>query len=541
MRNRTSFTYVIFAAMAAVTLGTAVSCNMNPGKEASSGSGSETAATPDTAGIVNPVLAGDRPDPTVIKIGDTYWASATSNEWSPLFPIFKSNDLVNWELVTYVFPDGAPDWARNNFWAPELAYDQEQGKVYVYYTARNKETGRLACAVASADSPEGPYRDHGPLVSQELGSIDAFEVRDENGKLYLLWKEDGNSRDQPTPIWAQEINESRTQLLGEPAELFRNDAPWEGQLVEGVCVFRRGDYFYATYSAGACCNKECNYKAGVARAKNLLGPWEKYEKNPILKDNADFRCPGHGTVVEKGDDLYYLYHAYSTKSDVYVGRQDVLEKITWTEDGWPVVANKAEFSRETGSLDYTDDFSGERLQPIWQWRVTQDISYETGPEGLKLGASEENQQLGTVLVQLTKTLNYRASVNVDLAATGENAEGGVALVGADDNGFGSPLTAIGISAGNDSVKVWKTTKGETSILGGMTLPAGAGEVPLKMEVSEGHLLSFSVEQDGQWETLAAGIDAAPYVPWGMGFRLGLVAKGDPSQIVNFKKFELVNE
>lgn len=43
-------------------------------------------------------MPGDRPDPTVvIKIGNTYWASATSNEWSPLFPIFKSDDLLNWE------------------------------------------------------------------------------------------------------------------------------------------------------------------------------------------------------------------------------------------------------------------------------------------------------------------------------------------------------------------------------------------------------------------------------------------------------------
>src|SRR3546814_19613228 len=108
----------------------------------------QTAGTPDASGIINPVLAGDRPDPTVVKIGDTYYASATSNEWSPLFPIFRSDDLVNWELVTYVFPEGAPGWARNNFWAPELAYDEEQGKIYVYYTARNKETGRLSCAVA---------------------------------------------------------------------------------------------------------------------------------------------------------------------------------------------------------------------------------------------------------------------------------------------------------------------------------------------------------------------------------------------------------
>lgn len=55
----------------------------------------------------NPVLPGDNPNPSVIKIGESYYASATSNEWSPLFPIYKSDDLQHWELISYVFPGGA--------------------------------------------------------------------------------------------------------------------------------------------------------------------------------------------------------------------------------------------------------------------------------------------------------------------------------------------------------------------------------------------------------------------------------------------------
>ena len=104
--------------------------------------------------IINPVLPGDRPDPTVIEINGEYWAVATSNEWSPLFPIFKSKigELGIGELC---FPGGAPDWALNNFWAPELSYDEKQGKVYLYYTARDKKTKRLSCAAAVADSPMG--------------------------------------------------------------------------------------------------------------------------------------------------------------------------------------------------------------------------------------------------------------------------------------------------------------------------------------------------------------------------------------------------
>lgn len=182
-----------------------VSCNENQ---------KESAESPD---ITNPVLPGDRPDPTIIKIDDTYWASATSNEWAPLFPIFKSKDMANWELETYVFPDGAPDWAERNFWAPELAYDEDQDKVYVYYTTRDEESGRLSVAVASADNPDGEYTDHGPLVAQELGSIDAYEARDKDGTLYMLWKEDDNSQGEPTPMWAQEITEDRTELVGEKA------------------------------------------------------------------------------------------------------------------------------------------------------------------------------------------------------------------------------------------------------------------------------------------------------------------------------------
>src|SRR3546814_6209993 len=90
--------YTIILTALTTMLGVAVSCNMKPRKGASDGSMSQTAGTPDASGIINPVLAGDRPDPTVVKIGDTYYASATSNEWSPLFPIFRSDDLVNWEL-----------------------------------------------------------------------------------------------------------------------------------------------------------------------------------------------------------------------------------------------------------------------------------------------------------------------------------------------------------------------------------------------------------------------------------------------------------
>ncbi|MEJ7661110.1 MAG: family 43 glycosylhydrolase [Hymenobacter sp.] len=39
--------------------------------------------------IANPVLAGDYPDPSVTKVGNTYWATATSSNWGPTFPLLQ--------------------------------------------------------------------------------------------------------------------------------------------------------------------------------------------------------------------------------------------------------------------------------------------------------------------------------------------------------------------------------------------------------------------------------------------------------------------
>ncbi|WP_234573447.1 glycoside hydrolase family 43 protein [Rhodohalobacter sp. 614A] len=500
--------------------------------------GCDTGAKQESFEIKNPVLPGDRPDPTVIQIGDTYWASATSNEWSPLFPIFKSNDLQNWELVTYVFPDDPPAWAVNNFWAPELAYDEDQDKVYVYYTARDRESNRLSTAVASADSPEGPFTDHGPLISQELGSIDGYEARDIDGTLYFMWKEDGNSGGQPTPMWAQEINEDRTELIGEKIEMFRNDESWEDNLVEGISVFREDDYFYALYSARSCCDVQCNYVTGVARSETIGGPWEKFDGNPILNNNEDWKCPGHGSVVRKDGEIFYLHHAYSRAGGVYVGREAVLERIIWNEEGWPVFDNDAEYNRETDTWDFSSDFT-EGLDPLWQWRVTQDIQFTTNEEGLFVEASRENEDLGSLLVRQTTSPNYDIIATIDHEQSGENVAGGIALVGAANNGFAAPVAAAGISTENGNITVWETRNAKTEIYAEEQI--GEAEYSkLMMEVRDGYLLTFSVKQNEEWKTLVEDFDASHLVAWGMGFRYGMVAKGEPGGRVNIKEFQLIN-
>ena len=188
-----------------------------------------------------------------------------------------------------------PAWAKGDFWAPEIAEDK--GKFYVFYTARRDEgkgkKGTLCVAVAVADKPDGNYIDKGALVCQEMGSIDAFFIRDENDKPFLVWKEDGNDRQQPTWMYAQQLDETLTKLIGKPKKLFRNEGSgWENHVVEGADIVRKNGYFYMFYSGNACCGRGCNYAMGVARSKTLLGKWEKNPANPILAANDVWQCPG---------------------------------------------------------------------------------------------------------------------------------------------------------------------------------------------------------------------------------------------------------
>ena len=45
----------------------------------------------------NPILFADYSDPDVIRVGDTYYMTASSFNYVPGLPILTSKDLVNWE------------------------------------------------------------------------------------------------------------------------------------------------------------------------------------------------------------------------------------------------------------------------------------------------------------------------------------------------------------------------------------------------------------------------------------------------------------
>ena len=486
--------------------------------------------------IANPVLAGDYPDPSVTKVGNTYWATATSSNWGPTFPLLKSTDLQHWSLVGHIFPGERPAWADYYFWAPEISHDPN-GKTYVFYTAHQRG-GNLAVGVASADRPEGPYQDHGPLVGQPDGSIDGFPVQDENGQPYLLWKEDGNSVQKPTPIWAQRLSADRTKLVGEKTELFRNTAPWEGNLVEGPSVVRHDGYFYLFYAANGCCGGTCTYGTGVARAKNLLGPWEKYDRNPILTKGDAWTCPGHGTAVERNGHWYLLHHAYQVGSFQYVGRQGVLSEFVWTKAGWPQFVTTYGTPAATAPVPavVADEFAGAALGTAWQWPVENKPQFALRGGQLQLTARPDKG--GAALGLSTLAANYSATTT--LLNPGALPAGTTAGLGA----LGDPNNALTVVAGAGKLQVQELRDGKTRTLAEAALPA-APALHLRVQDQGGSHYRFAYSPDGRtWtELLPAGqtADGGYLPPWDRGVRVGVVALGPASATATFERFELLNK
>jgi xylan 1,4-beta-xylosidase len=471
------------------------------------------------------VLPGDFPDPSVTKIGDSYWATATTSNWAPAFPLLESKDLIHWQIKGHVFPK-LPAWADYYFWAPEIAY--EKNKVYVYYAA-HKRDGNLCVAVASADKPEGPYKDHGTLMCEKVGSIDAFPIRDNNGKLYLVWKEDGNSVRESTPIWAIELNEERTKVIGEKKLLFRNTEPWESNLVEGVSMIRHGDYIYAFYAGAGCCGRECSYAMGIARANDVLGPWEKYDRNPLFNSNESFKCPGHGTPIEKDGGYFLLYHAYSASGDVYAGRQGVLKEFRFTDDGWVELMPDEE--RAIVPTKLYDEFTGNTLSPHWQWSVFQTLQPKLKNGKLELNAMPDKS--GAFLGQKVYTADYQADITVFPAESSSAA--GLAVVGDEKNLISATLS-------NGKLTVWQLINDvETKV---MEKPISTrGNIYLRADVRNGKEITFSYSTDGKMFNKLNDnpIDGFYLPPWDRAVRVALIAKGKPNQKAVFDNFILDNK
>jgi len=297
----------------------------------------KASSTPDEspAGFQNPVYDSDFPDPMIIERTDgSYLAVATNGNGSNVQTL-TSTDLISWKQGLDALPQ-LPAWSSaGKVWAPEIE-PRADGRFLLYYTTRGPHPDVQCISVAVGSKPEGPYVDHSskPLVCEEGigGSIDPDPFTTSDGTRYLYWKNDGNAIGVDTYISGQRLDTSGTKVTGRPQRLFRQDLPWEGQLVEAPFGWEHDGKFHLFYSANAYDSDA--YAVGHAIADDPLGPFTK-SGDPVLTSNDAAAGPGHCALFEKDGKVWMVYHAWPPDSigSESPGRTMWLSEVTFAPDG----------------------------------------------------------------------------------------------------------------------------------------------------------------------------------------------------------------
>jgi xylan 1,4-beta-xylosidase len=476
-----------------------------------------------------PVVAGDWPDPDVTLIDGSYYAVATSGGWSPTFRIQRSTDLREWTIAGSVF-QRPPGWAKDSFWAPELA-ELPAGGFALFYSAMPKRAWRTRAdgttalrrgrgarpwyclGVATAPAPLGPWRDLGrPLRCTPRGTIDPTPVVDGN-TLQLVYKEDGNAFGKPTPIMLQRLRGDGRRLLGAPRELLRNrPGSWEQRVVEAPFLVRRGDGWTMLYSGALCCSRDCAYAVGAARAPTLAGPWRRFPGNPILRSGNGWRCPGHVSVV--GDHV--AFHAYRAGPGILAGRQLHVAPLSWRADGWPAIGDGRPLAPAAGALPiaFDDGFAGPALAADWEWPMAHPPGVRLGGgSGLTLtaparstavpaGALARRYDAGLITRRLAGE-RFVATAVVDRATVSGAERAGIAVTRGGPFALGGQAIGIAVAARDRrdgelaAILVWR--RGARPSERAIRVPLSGRYAHLRL-VADGRRYRFLVSADGiRWQ------------------------------------------
>jgi xylan 1,4-beta-xylosidase len=294
--------------------------------------------------ISNPVLTGFHADPSILRVGDTYYIANSTFEWYPGVEIYQSKDLGNWEHVISPLSekrllDMTGCSASCGIWAPCLSYDN--GIFYLIYTNVQswnaspwKDTPNY---LTTATSIEGPWSDP---VFLNCSGFDPSLFHD-NGKHYLVnmeWDYRKTGGYQFTGILLQEYSLSEKKLVGETKKIFTGTAL---QLVEGPHLYKKNGYYYLLTAEGGTTYK---HAATVARSKSIDGPYEVHPANPLITsyDWPDhyIQRAGHASWCDTPDGCWYLTYLCGRPipgtRNCPLGRETGMAELEWRDD-WPYI------------------------------------------------------------------------------------------------------------------------------------------------------------------------------------------------------------
>ena len=271
----------------------------------------------------NPVLFCDYSDPDVIRVGDTYYMTASSFNYVPGLPILISKDLVNWTLVNYALkniPALGYEKPRHadGVWAPAIRW--HDGYFYICYGMPDEGIYmvRARDALGEWDAPS--------LVLPGKGLIDPCPFWDDDGKAYIIHGYANSRIGFKSWLGIFPISADGLHAIGEDHLLF--DGTKDHPTIEGPKVHKRDGWYYIFAPAGGVAT---GWQT-VLRSRSIMGPYE--DRIVLRQGDSVVNGPHQGAWVDAPDGTDWFIHFQSR--GLY-GRITHLQPMTWREDGWPVI------------------------------------------------------------------------------------------------------------------------------------------------------------------------------------------------------------
>ena len=277
--------------------------------------------------LVNPILPGFHPDPSIVAVGNDYYIVNSSFHYFPGVPISHSRDLVHWEQIGNVLdrPSQLPlkdatSW--RGIYAPTIRYND--GVFYMITT----NVGNGGNFMVTATDPAGPWSE--PIWLEQQGIDPSLYFED--GKCYMVSNPGG-------VITLCEIDPVTGATLSPSKPLWSGTG---GRYPEGPHIYKKGGWYYLLISEGGT---ELAHKLTVARSRKIYGPYKASPTNPIFThcsqaaQGNQIQGTGHGDLFQKPDGswgiVFLAYRRYGGDFH-HLGRETFIAPVTW-EKGWPVI------------------------------------------------------------------------------------------------------------------------------------------------------------------------------------------------------------
>jgi len=373
---------------------------------------------------LNPIIAGDHPDPTILKDGADYYMTFSSFNSYPGIVIWHSTDLVNWAPI-------GPALQKNigTVWAMDLC---KHGDRYYIYIPAAPDDKPWSIFVIWADNINGPWSD--PIDLKISGCIDPGHIVGEDGKRYLFVNGIRKIRLTDDGLATDGQVESAYSPWRYPDDwIVENFAP------EGPKLLRKGDWFYLVTAVGGTAGPVTGHMVIAARSRSIHGPWVHCPHNPLVRTQSDAEpwwSRGHASLVEgPAGDWWMVYHAYENGFRT-LGRQAILEPIEWTSDGWfrakggdlsLPLAKPAKGKAGASGAPLSDDFSTNKFGAQWCFHSpgpNEMARVNYGDKLLELGCTGKSPADSSPLTCGVGDRAYQAEVSLTLIG---DAEAGLLL------------------------------------------------------------------------------------------------------------------